>query len=71
MNDTRVSPRDLRRQAPRKVEERMLDIWGMIDGNSGVIHSKMILTDRSYSNLSLARKKKANMRFKTIMASEG
>ena len=49
MNDTRVSPRDLRRQAPRKVEERMLDIWGMIDGNSGVIHSKMILTDRSVS----------------------
>ena len=65
MNDTRVSPRDLRRQAPRKVEERMLDIWGMIDGNSGVIHSKMILTDRSLSNLSLASRKKSKHAFQS------
>jgi hypothetical protein len=47
MNDTNVTPKDLRKENPRKVEERMLDIWGMIDGNSGVIHSKMVLTDRS------------------------
>jgi hypothetical protein len=27
MNDTKVTPKDLKKEAPRKVEERMLDIW--------------------------------------------
>ena len=35
-----------KKENPRKVEERMLDIWGMIEKDTGVIHSKMILTDR-------------------------
>ena len=45
-NATRRTPADLRRAHPDLVQERLVDIWGKINPDTGVIHSKMILTDR-------------------------